>query len=194
MEYYSNHIAIPRPFYSDATNAVFERCLGCDRYLLDDGTEYLIEKAFRQYPGYDFVDTVFEYAMCLDCVARLQQAMSEESMQRVRAYFEHRVDPFARRRHLIERERFDAREWISACFVTGKPVASMTEYQIYAHCEGRSLVMSLFPYAIGGDVIEEVGALLSNKTLGEIDGFMSDHFGLPPELRKLLLENHIVTI
>jgi hypothetical protein len=54
--------------------------------------------------------------------------------------------------------------------------------------------LSLLPYALGGEAIDEIGGLLSNKTIGEIDGFMDEHFGLPPELRKLLLENNLLMI
>ena len=183
-----HHIDIPRVFYSDETESPFQRCLGCDKFLLDGKSEYLIEKAFRQYEGYEFRDTVFEYAMCLNCVGNLHEAMSEESMRRVQLYFDERVDLFERNSNLLNREPIDLDDWISNCIVKGTPVSSLPEYQIYGFFEGDQLFFSLFPYAVGGEAIDEVAALLSNKTLGEIDGFMEDHFGLPPELRKLLLD------
>lgn len=130
--------------------------------------------------------------MCLACLTKMQEAMSQESMERVRTYFDRRVDLFERRRELLKLDPLNPEDWISSCVVTGAPVTTMTEYQIYGQCDGGHLILTLLPYAIGGETIEEVGALLSNKTLGEIDGFMEDSFGFPPELRKLLLDNKML--
>ena len=194
MEYTQHYIEIPPAFHSDETSAPFERCLGCDSYLLENGTQYFIEKAYRRYPGYSTQDTVFEYAMCLDCFTQLQEAMSEESMQRVRSYFDERVDLFDRRSALLEKNSLQVEDWLSECLVKGTPISEMNEFQIFGHCDGNDLLFTLFPYAIGGDAIDEISTLLSNKTLGEIDGFMDEHFGLPPELRKLLLDNKMLVI
>ena len=40
------------------------------------------------------------------------------------------------------------------------------------------------PFLIGELAIEEMNELLSEETKGEMDDFMGDHFGIPPELRK----------
>ncbi len=181
-------------FYSDATGALFERCLGCDAYLLEDGRQYIIEKAYRRYAGYDTQDTVFEYAMCFDCFISLQEAMSEESMNRVRSYFDRHVDLIDRRKILLDRDELQVEDWMDRCLVKGTPIGDLEEYQVLAHCDGKDLLFTLFPYAIGGEAINEISLLLSNKTLGEIDGFMDDHFGLPPELRKLLIDNKMFVV
>ncbi len=194
MEYTQHYIEIPRTFHSDAAEAMFDRCLGCDAFLLEDGQQYVIEKAYRRYPGYGTQDTVFEYAMCFDCFIKLQEAMSEESLNRVRSYFDRHVDLFERRKHLLAKNEVKVEDWLDRCLVKGTPIADMQEYQIFGHCDGKDLLFTLFPYAIGSEAIDEISLLLSNKTLGEIDGFMDDHFGLPPELRKLLLENKMFLI
>lgn len=194
MDYTIHYIEIPPAFYSDETGGPFQRCLGCDTYLLENGTQYVVEKAYRRYPGYGTQDTVFEYAMCLDCFVKLQDAMSEESLNRVRTYFERHVDMDARRRALLQRKSLRVEDWLDKCLVKGTPISAMEEFQIFGHCDGGDLLFTIFPYAISGPAIDEISMLLSNKTLGEIDGFMDDHFGLPPELRKLLLENKMFVI
>ena len=194
MEYTQHYIEIPPTFHSDETSAPFQRCLGCDRFLLENGTQYFIEKAYRKYPGYDTQDTVFEYAMCFDCFTQLQGAMSEESMLRVRGYFDQHVDLFDRRSSLLGKDSLAVEDWLSQCLVKGTPISEMNEFQIFGHCDGEDLLFTLFPYAIGSEAIDEISTLLSNKTLGEIDGFMDEHFGLPPELRKLLLDNKMLVI
>lgn len=194
MEYTQHYIEIPRIFYSDANNTLFDRCLGCDVFLLEDGRQYIIEKAYRRYAGYGAQDTVFEYAMCFDCFVSLQGAMSETSMQRVRSYFDRHVDLVERRKTLLAKEQVNIDDWMDRCLVKGTPIGELEEYQIFGHCDGKDLLFTLFPYAIGGEAINEISLLLSNKTLGEIDGFMDDHFGLPPELRKLLLDNKMLIV
>ncbi len=176
-------------FYSDESGLPFDRCLGCDVYLLEDGVQYVIEKAYRQYPEYGTRDTVFEYAMCLNCFARMQDAMSEESLNRVRGYFEQHVSLESRRRTLLQREAVKVEDWLEHCLIKGTPISGLKEFQIIGHCDGNDLLFTLFPYAIGSEAIDEISMLLSNKTLGEIDGFMDEHFGFPPELRQLLLDN-----
>ena len=194
MEYTQHYIDIPPAFQSDETAALFEHCLGCNLYLLDNGTQYVIEKAYRRYQGFDTQDTVFEYAMCLDCFMQLQEAMSEESMNRVRSYFDRHIDLFDRRTALLNKDALNVEDWLDRCLVKGTPISEMDEYQIFGHCDGKDLLFTLFPYAIGGEAIDEISLLLSNKTLGEIDGFMENHFGLPPELRKLLLDNKMFVV
>ena len=194
MEYTQHYIEIPPAFYSEETSTPFQRCLGCDRYLLENGTQYVVEKAYRRYPDFGTQDTIFEYAMCLECFVQLQEAMSEESMNRVRAYFDRHVDLYDRRSTLLKKESVLLEDWMDRCLVKGTPVSEMDEYQIFGHCDGKDLLFTLFPYAIGGEAIDEISLLLSNKTLGEIDGFMEDHFGLPPELRKLLLDNKMFIV
>ncbi|MDX1741622.1 MAG: hypothetical protein R3178_10025, partial [Rhodothermales bacterium] len=51
---YTEHFEpVPEIFQSTETGQAFERCSMCDRYLLDYDTNYVIEKAFRSYRGFD---------------------------------------------------------------------------------------------------------------------------------------------
>jgi hypothetical protein len=47
---------------------------------------------------------------------------------------------------------------------------------------------------IGDEALDEVVQLLSNKTLGEIDGLYDDFFGLSPELQGLLHDPRLVVV
>ena len=95
---------------------------------------------------------------------------------------------------MLNKDALNVEDWLDRCLVKGTPISEMDEYQIFGHCDGKDLLFTLFPYAIGGEAIDEISLLLSNKTLGEIDGFMENHFGLPPELRKLLLDNKMFVV
>ena len=54
---------IPEQFYSEETKKPLENCLMCDKYLLDEGTEYMVEKAMRRHPKLGTETTLFEMAI-----------------------------------------------------------------------------------------------------------------------------------
>ena len=71
---HSEHtIDIPSEFYSFSSGVLFDRCIDCDKYLLEKDTEYFIEKAIRQYDGYKARDVIFEYAICFQCADRIRK-------------------------------------------------------------------------------------------------------------------------
>ena len=69
--------------------------------------------------------------------------------------------------------------------IHGTPEAEMNEYQVAACFKGDRMVTDFMPpYMIGDLAIEELNALLSKQTKEDMDRFMGDVFGIPPELRK----------
>ena len=65
----------------------FRVCLECEVNLVASGDPYVIEKAFRVYPGFGTTDTIFEYALCLPCMERLYESYSKESRRAIEQYF-----------------------------------------------------------------------------------------------------------
>lgn len=185
---------VPSLFQSTETGRPFERCAACDRYLLDDNAQYVIEKAFRAYPGFDARETVFEYALCTDCRDELMSGFSDESSRRLRAYFDSHIDLEARRKRLVGSGETETtlESWLSECVVTGEPVAEMDEYQVYCECLGPNMLYTFAPFVIGGRAMDEVADLLSNQTLDELNGFADDILGLPPELEELFTRRVVI--
>ena len=186
-------IDIPQLFHSHDSDSLFTHCLCCDEPILESGHEYVIEKAYTSYSNYDVSDTVFEYAMCLECLMQLQSQMSKDSLQRVEAYFEQHVDVHERML-MADQENVDVYDRLSTCMVKGTPINELKEYQVFGLFRQDQMLLGPFPYMIGGEAMDEIAQLLSNETLGEIDGFMDSHFGLPPELRKLFMDKPAVLI
>lgn len=185
---YTEHFEpVPEIFRSTETGRPFERCAMCDRFLLDAGTTYIVEKAFRSYKGFDARETVFEYALCTDCRDSLTAELSTESRQRIQDYFESRVDIVARRHRLVDSDPSGVRlgPWISRCLVSDEPVGEMDEFQVYCECDGPHMLYGYSPFLLGGKVMDQIADLLSNKTLDELNGFADDILGLPPELEEL---------
>ena len=188
-----HHTDIPQLFHSHESDSLFTNCLCCDEPLLESDYEYVIEKAYTSYSDYKVSDTVFEYAMCLDCLVQLQSQMSKTSLQRVEAYFEEHIDINERMQNAID-EEVDVNDRLSYCMVKGTHIRELSEYQVFGLFRENQMLLGPFPYMIGGAAMDEIAQLLSNQTLGEIDGFMDSHFGLPPELRKLFLDKPVMLI
>ena len=177
---------IPEQFYSDSEGKPFEKCVVCGKDLLVDGTQYVIEKAMKNYEGYDFSSTVFEYAMCIDCYMEMQKGMSEESIQNLQRYYQNFMDQRGNRPLTINLQTFDVNEWLSKCFFKEKPVREMKEFQLIGQFNGKHMLLNTPPMAIGEEVMEEMAELLSEKTKGEMDRFRKEFLGPPPEIEELL--------
>lgn len=179
-------IEIPEIFRSSIDKKPFENCISCDRYLLDEGTTYFIEKSVRNYKDHGVTDTIFEYAMCIDCMENMRQAVSKESVQRMSEYFLSQVDPLERQLLMLNNETMNVAPWIEKCIIKGTSKTELDEFQLHCQCNGKNMVFSYMPYMIGGAAMEEMAELLSAKSRGEMDDFMDNNFGLPPELKKEL--------
>lgn len=188
------YIRIPKPFYSFATGKPFTTCITCEKNLLVSGTQYLIEKAIIKYPQSTATDVVFEYAMCLECTENMRQTLSRTSVARIDQFFAERTDLVSRRQQLLQKKELNLDDWLKTCIVTNKPVEEITEYQIYAHCDGRDMFYGYAPYMLSGDAMDEIQDLLSPETKEVLDDFIDDHFGLPPELKDLIKDRNLLLI
>lgn len=171
---------IPEEFYSFETKSPFERCIECEKYLLD-GEEYVIEKAIKRYDGYSATDTVFDYAICIRCAEKMRQEFSRESLQRIDAYFGDHFN-FMNISRFNPKEDLKMEECLSKCMIKDIPQDKTREYQIYAFCKGNKLLKSVPPYMVSGEAIDEILPLLSQPTTDFLNGFFNKHFGPDPAL------------
>lgn len=179
-------IRVPRVLHSSDTGKPFSECMVCNKYLLDDGTPYLIEKAVRQIREMKVREVIFEYAMCMGCAIKMNASMSVESRERINAYFQAHADFDSRREQLLEQKTLRVRPWINHCLIKKTPISRTSEYQIVAQCDGKHLVFTHLPFALSMEAIDEMSGLLSEKSLGEIDDFMGKYFTGPPEVSAIL--------
>lgn len=177
---------IPADFYAFDTGQPFTRCLVCKADLLTGEVDYFIEKAIRNYPEHKVTDVVYEYALCWHCARDMNGKMSTESQQNMQDYFS--------RQHFFHQKLATYNNlWPSLngsyvpdqCVITGQPRANLEEYMIYGHFRGDSMVVSSMPFLLSSQAMDEVSELLSSKTIEELDGFMGEYFGGPPELEEL---------
>jgi len=190
---YHNKYEIPEAFLNYSTNSNFTNCIDCDRFLLEGDIEYFIEKAMKAYQGYKAIDVVFEYAICMECAEKVRKKMSADSMKSIQNYFMDNVD-LNDRLSLVNTHNDKPAEWIEKCMIKGTGKDQLEEYQIYAHCRGKQLITTQMPYMISGPALDDIANLLSNQTLDELDNFMNDNFGPPPELEESLPKRRVVLV
>lgn len=177
-------VPIPPPFHAEETDAPFEECLACERPLLTGSVDYIIEKGCRSFEAYDVEETIFGYALCMHCHARLSQSFSALSKRRCQTYLEERVNLHERSEWLLEADSVDPNRWTQHCIVHDTPREELREYQLLAHCRGDEMLLTHLPLTIGGPAVDALVERLSNETLDELGGFRNEHFGLPPELQR----------
>ncbi|MFO7657071.1 MAG: hypothetical protein R6W78_08390 [Bacteroidales bacterium] len=175
-----NAIEIPKVFKTFISEENFTNCIICNRYLLDESTEYVVEKVFKDR----YVEV--EYAMCMNCMMKMRESMSQESLERIGNFFEKNFDFMAKRFPMLAAGNNRVEDYISRCIFRDKSIDDSGEYQIMGHFRGNKMILSAFPYMVCKDVIEEVQELLSAKTKEELDDFTNRYFGLPPDLKEIL--------
>ncbi len=188
------YVPVPKVFHSFATGMPFAHCIACEKHLLENGTQYVVEKAIKKYPGFQAHDVIYEYAMCIDCTAAMRQTLSGDSLAVIEHYFETRVDLVERRSRLLQKAGMNVHEWISHCLLTGTPESELNEFQLYAHCDGGDLLFSYLPYMISAQSLNELSDLISPETKDVLDDFIDEHFGLPPELKEILKSRKTVLL
>jgi ATP-dependent Lon protease len=179
-------IFIPEAFKSESTGDYLRNCLICDKELIESGEPYMIEKAVRQYHKHEVKDVIFEHAICMKCQQDMSDTMSKESVNKINQYFTGHMNIYERQLLMFNNDEIDYEKWLTDCIIKHKPVDTFSEYQIYAHCEGEEMVMSIFPFIIGDEALEEMQNLLSKQTKDELDRFMDEYHTGPSEFKDLL--------
>ena len=168
---------IDKVFYPFDSDKPFNSCTMCQTNFEED-TDFLIEKAVKGN------DVIFELAMCLPCAENMRKQLSKDSLKRIEDYMSV-VDFEKRDSHFLETQSDHIEDYIGNCLVSGKPIGTNDEHQIYAYCQGKEMIYSVLPYAISGEVMEDIQELLSPETRREMDDFM-DQYLIPDDLRDLI--------
>lgn len=179
-------IEIPKRFYSDSAGEPFKQCQVCGRSLHAPGVTYVVEKAMKNYPGYDFCSTVYELAICLDCHQKVQQGMSEESVKNLQLYYQSVMEKKGQHQVFIDMRTFNLDDWFSTCFFKGSEISKMSEYQMVAQFEGDKMLMTTPPLIIGSEAMNEMSSLLSDKTIDDMNDFRNRFMGPSPEIEELI--------
>lgn len=169
---------IPPLFQSLELDGLFQKCCLCEQELLSLQQPYSIERIFRGS------EPIIEYAMCFRCRTGQQEQISKESLLRLQNYWDKRVDQHDRAAELVGKylkDEITIDAWTDHCVLTGTPLEKCKNHQVVGLAFGDEMLLSYLPVMISDVAIEEIQKLLSEKTRGWMDDFISDQFGMPPE-------------
>lgn len=176
-----SNLSIPEEFYNSETKKPFQACMMCNQSLSDK--QYMVEKAIKNYLSLGTSEIIFEYAICIACASKMHMELSEESRNRITEYMKHHLQNKSARN---TGGKPDVNKLLSQCIVRESDVHQSSEYSIYAMCNGTDTTIREFPYALSGEVQDEIMQLLSAKSLDILDDFIGNHFSGPPEVREIL--------
>ena len=182
------YIDIPPIFHSFLEEGPFTRCVVCEDFVLEDGKQYCIEKAFKKD------EVIFEYAICMSCLEKFRKSYSIDSKKVIDECFNERVNLVDRRKNLLENDQLNVDDWLSKCVVTNKPMSEVSEYQIFGQCHGPVLLFSYLPFMVQRQVLNELYEKLSASTKGENDRFVSDYLNKLPDFSDILNRPPLVLV
>ena len=191
-------IDIPPAFRQDPTQSLHTRCVMCEKELIESNSPYLIEKSYVKPLGMAVYETLFEYAICMDCAVQMRAQMSRESLQRMDSFMAEGLAHDHRQLPDDFEEAAMVDQWLQHCALSGQPIEALTEYQMIAVCQGDQMMVSpdeahqRMPIVIGGPAIAELTELLSPETREEMDRFRDLLGGVPPEWEALLQGRPVV--
>lgn len=172
---------LPNDLLNPDTGEHFTHCLNCCGLLSKCAQGHVVEKATKRYAdGHE--ETIFAYAMCINCVLELQQSLSNQSKQRMGQFMYERTQ--LNIEHGQSQLTFEDRT--ANCAVNGTKRLEEEEYMLCAHIQNGKLTQGIFPYMLGGRAMDELMMLMSEETLGFLDDFMGKHFTGPPEVSDIL--------
>lgn len=191
----SMKVDIP-PVFKTEEGAHFKECISCSANLLQNEEPYMIERAIKKYPAFNIESTIFEYAICLKCAEKMRKTLSRESLQRMEKHFMENANWASKMELLNQEEPATVDDFVEDCIFSGKKRSDndLDEYQVFAYCQGDKLILSRPPFMISNLAAEAMSELLSKQTRDELDGFIDENFGLPPEWKKALKDRDTVLI
>lgn len=163
---------IPPFFHSLEHDEAFSTCLTCERDFQEIDDPYTVTKVFKG------PECVFEYAMCLPCRQKQVETFSEESRNKMTAFFEE--NPHIAKRSDKLAESTDHQEWTRECATCATPLSDIKDYSVACMAFGNHLVMDPFPMMVCSDCEENIQANLSKSTRDQWDKFIFDNFEGPP--------------
>ncbi len=187
---------IPKAMFSSDDDAPFECCIMCQRVLKEIGEPYMIEKSFVNHKDLNLHEVKYEYAICMACAQKMHNQLSKDSRTAIEQFFSSRVDMQLRFLEFQQDEDLatDYDVWTKTSLLTEEPREELEEYVVYAMCEGDQMIYAGYPFVLSIETLEHLQSLLSKATKDILEGFMDDHFGLPPEIRRAIRDGELIFI
>jgi len=169
-------MAIPSLFFNTVKDLPFSNCSKCNRFLLDESVEYMIEKVL--VPN----DVLYEFAICSKCIISLQQEISKESLHNMQQFSEKELNNSIQTiNHLVNEDYNTIKKKLSI----QTPKLSYENCNIMAFFKGTNLMEGYPAVCVSTQALENMQEILSKKTKDSFDDFMDFIGDVPPGLEEL---------
>ena len=148
---------IPPELHSMETDKPFTHCVDCEREMVENYQEYMVQKAFHRG------ETIFEFALCSDCHDQVRKGFSKETVQRLNDYFG-------------VQELAD--EGLRGCLDCGRPREEVDSFTMAGSCFGPFLAAGMM---ICSDCQANIQGLISEQTRRSWDDWVGRTFPCAPE-------------
>lgn len=185
---------IPEELLDDQTGKPFSHCRICALDLHEPEVPYMVEKVVKKNQALGLKEDLFAYAICLDCVTEMKSSISKESAEVIQEFIAGNSHFQRRMEKLFFGQNLEIDELLGTCMLSSRQVAESSEYQMAALCEGDQLILGMWPYVVDSSMIVELSSMLSEETLGNMDDFYGQNFGLPPEWADLFKDRPVLWI
>ena len=163
---------VPPLFHSLEHDEPFHKCLTCEGDFQEIPDPYTVTKVFRG------PECVFEYAMCLPCRRKMAQSFSQESRDRINAFFEQNTHLNTRSERIGGSDQID--DWMAECATCRTPISEAKDYSLACMGFGNDMVFDPFPMMVCSDCEQKIQSQLSKSTRDQWDKFILDNFEGPP--------------
>ena len=178
--------SIPPELFEEESKEQHRHCKICSKDLMD-GEPYAIQKVLKNYDDEDKPQVLFDFALCQTCLEEARGELSLESRQRIDAFMLEGLQNLEDA-HETTHHRYQSK----CCTLSGQALSEVDEYQIMAICQGDQILDS--PICLSDKMLEEIQALLSDKSRDELNRFTENNFGWPPELKKALVDGDLILL
>ena len=180
---------IDERFRKSDTGALHTECLVCKKDVIASEEDYFIEKIIRRVEKLQLNETLFEYAICIECGENLRNQLSKESLKSMQTYYQQNAQL-----HKRAQMNLSSNETTEVCLLTNKAIIDCNEYAIHAHCKEDKMLLSGFPYAISDVAMDELSHLMSKETMDQLNDFKGKYFNGPPEYADILSPKRFIPI
>lgn len=174
LDFFADAEDMPAKLHTEE-GTLFTNCKQCGLNLQNPPQAYSFEKVFKRYPNSPEPQVLFEYAICDNCADDVRGEFSEESLQNMKQFFEERAENIS----ALEDETVDAR--LAKCVITQINLEEENEYALVARGRGDKLLVGHYPFAVSLTAMDQLSAILSEKTKDTLDDFVGKNFSGPPE-------------
>lgn len=167
---------IPRLFHNSDTGSEFERCSDCLESL-SGKSEYTIEKALKNYPGFGIRDILWEFAICSDCRRKISDELSVKSKAAIEKYYNENSFGAMPLKEGTPESMVSA--FLEKCGIKHTDLSRESDYCMALHYKVSE--ENAFVAAMSGTAMEELVSLLSAESIDVMNGSRSRLTGPLPE-------------